>query len=243
MKKLSLMLMFLLGIATVYACGNYYSSSSMNLKLWNNSNFRVVVDGQQYGKTSFFNLNNLTPGNHELIVVKNVQPYHGNGGFKKVLYNGTIHIPNNSKVIATVTPHRNIKVKVMKNHHNNYNSCGNNQFGCNQNYCSQYPTEQCGQVINVMSQYDFNCLKNSMLNSSFDSGRLSIAKQALNHNMLSSVQVRDLMDMFSFESTRLKFAKIAFHQTIDKHRFYVVNEALIFNSSVSNLNNYVNKHI
>ena len=58
-----------------------------------------------------------------------------------------------------------------------------------------------------MSQMEFMQMKNSIANKSFESSKLQMAKQALAYNYFSSAQVADLMSVFSFESTRLDFAK------------------------------------
>ena len=193
MKKVKLVFIMLLSGAITYACGNYNSSSSLKLKLWNNSTFRIVLDGQQYSKTSFFNLSQLAPGNHTLMVVKTIQPHHGNGGYKKVLYNGSLHIPYQSKIIATVTPNRSLDIKVLSNNAHNV-SCGqvdyNQQVNCTNNYGNT-------NHYYAMDDYSFGVLLNPLRNNNFDSGKLTIAKQAMLHNRLNTKQVVIVMNEFS----------------------------------------------
>ena len=82
-------------------------------------------------------------------------------------------------------------------------------------------------------------LKNNLENKSFESSKFQIAKQALSYNYFSSAQVADLMSVFSFESTRLDFAKSAYVKVIDKQNFYLVNDAFSFESSIQDLNQYI----
>lgn len=95
-------------------------------------------------------------------------------------------------------------------------------------------------IIYGVSHDDFASMKRSVDNRSFDTGRLSIAKQMASTNPLSSRQVRELMDLFTFESTKLEFAKFAYHYVINPERFYEVNDAFTFSSSTTDLYQYIN---
>ncbi len=91
-----------------------------------------------------------------------------------------------------------------------------------------------------MSQGDFDSFKSSVQSKSFEDSKLTIAKQVLNNNCLTSGQVREVMKMFSFEDTRLNFAKYAYGHTYDTGNYYKVNDAFTFESSIDELNNYIN---
>lgn len=91
-----------------------------------------------------------------------------------------------------------------------------------------------------LSDARFAELKKSISSKNFDNSRLEIAKQAANTKCLKSSQVRDIMKLFSFEETRLEFAKFAYKKTIDKENYFLVNDAFQFETSVSELNEYIN---
>jgi hypothetical protein len=61
----------------------------------------------------------------------------------------------------------------------------------------------------------------------------------VDHNYVSAHQIADIMSFFSFESTRLKFAKYAFHRTCDIQNYGVVFAELTFNSSRRELDCYI----
>ncbi len=73
----------------------------------------------------------------------------------------------------------------------------------------------------------------------FEDTRLTMAKQIGRDRCFSSDQVRSMMGAFSFEDTRLEFAKFAYDRTHDLGNYYKVNEAFSFSSSVDELNEYV----
>ena len=90
-----------------------------------------------------------------------------------------------------------------------------------------------------MSEHDFNQAKGTIASKSFEDSKLTIAKQIINSNCLFSKQVREIMLLFSFEATRLDFAKYAYGYTYDLKNYYKVNDAFTFESSIDDLNNFI----
>jgi hypothetical protein len=91
-----------------------------------------------------------------------------------------------------------------------------------------------------MSQQDFSGVKASIMSKSFESTKIEIAKQVLGQRCMTSAQVKELISIFDFEATRLDFAKFAYGRTFDIGNYYMVNDAFDFESSISDLNNYIN---
>jgi hypothetical protein len=90
-----------------------------------------------------------------------------------------------------------------------------------------------------MSDSDFQDLKKTISSKSLEDSKLSIAKQVTSANCLFSSEVKEIMHLFSFEATRLEFAKFAYRYTFDVGNYYKVNEAFQFESSISELNKYI----
>ena len=93
-----------------------------------------------------------------------------------------------------------------------------------------------------MSDGDFNQAKNSVNSKSFEDSKLTMAKQIFDHNCMLSSQVRDIMTTFDFEATKLEFAKYAYGRTYDIGNYYKVNDVFDFESSISDLNAYINNY-
>jgi hypothetical protein len=92
-----------------------------------------------------------------------------------------------------------------------------------------------------MSEQDFQSAKSSIASKTFDDSRLTIAKQILNSNCMLCSHVRDIMGVFSFEATRLDFAKFAYNRVFDQGNYYKLNDAFEFESSINELNEFINK--
>ncbi len=90
-----------------------------------------------------------------------------------------------------------------------------------------------------MTPGDFEGAKASIKNQSFSDTQFKIAQQIFNSNCLTSAQVKEIMLIFSFEETRLEFAKFAYGRTFDLGNYYKVNDAFTFSSSVDELNAYI----
>jgi hypothetical protein len=90
-----------------------------------------------------------------------------------------------------------------------------------------------------MNPDQFSRVLHMISSQHFDSSRLQVANQVLASNALTSEQVAAIMHAFSFESTRLEFARNAYHRVIDPQNYYLVNNAFRFSSSIDDLYNYV----
>ncbi len=91
-----------------------------------------------------------------------------------------------------------------------------------------------------MNSGDFSSMKSSISSKSFEDSKVTIAKQILNDNCLTSGQVRDLMNLFTYEESKLDIAKYAYRHTVDPNNYYKVNDAFTFESSIDDLNAYIN---
>lgn len=90
-----------------------------------------------------------------------------------------------------------------------------------------------------MSPGDFESAKSSIKSKSFEDSKLTIAKQILGSNCMLSSQVKEVMLLFDFENTRLDFAKFAWGKTFDYGNYYKLNDAFTFESSIDDLNKYI----
>lgn len=79
----------------------------------------------------------------------------------------------------------------------------------------------------------------SIQSKDFEDSKLTIAKQVIKNNCLSSDQVKQIMLLFDFESTRLELAKFAYGYTYDIGNYYLLNDAFDFESSIDELNSYI----
>lgn len=91
-----------------------------------------------------------------------------------------------------------------------------------------------------MDPGQFADAKRSIASKSFSDTKMQIAKQITRGNCLLTSQVLDIMALFSFESQKLEFAKFAYPFTYDQGNYYRVNDGFGFESSIRDLEEYLN---
>jgi len=194
---------------------------------------------------------NNEPGTNQVSNNNNIQPNTANVGINvsdpstgtnlnvnfntNINPNGLNH--NNQTTTTTTTTTSSTNINTGQNHHgnNNFNNNNNNQqtnavpgyygpYGC------KYP----------MSQQNFAAAKNSISTKNFENTKLTVAKQVINNNCLTTSQIKEIVKLFDFENTRLDFAKYAYSFVYDKGNYFLLNDAFDFESSIDDLNKYIN---
>ena len=108
------------------------------------------------------------------------------------------------------------------------------------------PVPDDGQVVddndfcNPPSNADFQNMIQTIENTSFESDKENVAKQIIASNCLTSNQVKQILQLFSFEDTKLDLAKYAYNYVYDPQNYYVVYDVFSFSSSKTKLSKYIN---
>lgn len=231
-----------------------HGRSILNLRMSNNSPFKVFIDGQQAADISNrVKITNLTQGRHFIQIYQ----VDNSWGYEVMdnAFRGHIDITCNTESFATIDLQCNklkfdriVALQENRQHNSNdYNTCQypkkpqgrpviNTRPVLNQVSCDA-PIVPCGPV--PMNAAQFIQLKATIDNGNFESTRLNIFKQALAYNYFTTAQVRELMDLFWFESSKLEVAKLAYNKTVDQQNYYAVNNSFGFSSSVHELGEYI----
>lgn len=102
-----------------------------------------------------------------------------------------------------------------------------------------YQQPQRGCVNNwPMNASDFAAAKKTINESSFDETKLKTAQSIVSSNCLSSDQIVQVCNCFSFEDNKLAFAKFAFKYCTDPKNYFKVNNVFSFSSSKEELSEF-----
>lgn len=101
------------------------------------------------------------------------------------------------------------------------------------------PIEEVEVICSPMSNSDFERAKKSVSGKSFAEDKMTLAKQILKSNCVSTDQVIEMMGLFTFEENKLEFAKMAFERTTDTQNYYRVNDAFTYSGSIDELNEFI----
>jgi len=90
-----------------------------------------------------------------------------------------------------------------------------------------------------MSPTNFNSALQTIKGQSFEETRLKTAKQIASANCLSAGQIADICNAFSFEDSKLDFAKAAYSNCTEPNNYFKINNVFSFSSSVDELTEFV----
>lgn len=91
-----------------------------------------------------------------------------------------------------------------------------------------------------MTESQFASARNSISSKTFEDSKLTTARQVAGANCLTADQVRDIMNLFTYEDSKLEFAKFAYGNTYDIGNYYKVNDAFTYELSIDELNEHIN---
>ncbi len=253
MKKVIFTLLLSLILSGAYA---FRGSSELNLKLYDNSMFYVVLDNVTFNlNKQAYTFNELIPGNHFLTVVK-VKPYMSSYGYSfqsNTVFAGYIYIPGNKKIFSMINSFGKFIIIGSSPYLGaddtpvNYEPTG--YFNPAPGYEEFYYENDETQLYNypavtynyspVISAGSFSALMSTISSSSFDSSKQNLAKQAIASNWFTSAQICEMLKLFTFESSKLAVAKAAYEKAIDKSNYFMVNNVFTFESSIEELSAYI----
>jgi hypothetical protein len=90
-----------------------------------------------------------------------------------------------------------------------------------------------------MNPGSFKSAKETISKASFEDTKLSTAKSVLSSNCVSTEQVIQICNLFSFEESKLDFAKFAYGKTTDKGNYFKVGNVFSFDASKTDLNSFI----
>jgi hypothetical protein len=86
---------------------------------------------------------------------------------------------------------------------------------------------------------DFEVAAASIKSKSFSDSKMTLAKKASKENCLTAVQIKTILDIFDFESSKIEYAKYAYDYCFDPNNYYKVNDTFEFESSIEKLDAYI----
>ncbi len=153
-----------------------------------------------------------------------------------LLYRTTLNVRNNSRLVLDFFTNEGLflldSYPVQSYGFNSWNDIWNNPYGNSGNI--NYP--------NVMDNQTFQQFMDTMKDRAwFDDKKLAFINQQGRHAMFTSEQISILVKDLSFDKNKLALAKSLFPKCVDKQKYFIVGEALNFESSRKELMDYISK--
>lgn len=114
----------------------------------------------------------------------------------------------------------------------NQNGYGNGQYYGNNSYSNK----------TAMSDAELQTLITTMKGVSFEEKMIDVAKSATKNRWVTTQQVRQMLDLFSFEKNKLDLAKYLYDFSSDKNNYYTLVSAFNFSANQKELTDYIKNH-
>jgi hypothetical protein len=103
------------------------------------------------------------------------------------------------------------------------------------------PVQVVAEPRQRVSAADLKNMLRSLRDEAFEQNRIMLAKQIIttSKSAFLSAQVKQILETFSFEPSRLELAKFAYRYTADQGNYFVVNEAFAFAANRQDLARYI----
>lgn len=237
MKKLYIMFLLVvlvIGSTNIFA-GTFY------LSLYDDSEFYVTFNGSALNtpvKFAEFNIN--SNGKHHLKIAKyDISSPKGS----YIIFEGYVSIPNGYNVYSVIDEGNNFvvykKVKEQFTYNNDCNCFCDACRNCTGKHTDDLSNNEWGYDCGTIGGRDFSELKKLIADKSFESTKLDIAKSEIDMNYFKSEQVKEMLQLFTFESSKVELAKYAYSKTCDKNTYYKIYDVFTFESSVSDVEKYI----
>lgn len=216
-----------------YQWNNNYGYAEVFLRIPEQGNFSVELADQlisnNSGKYRFFD---LPSGRIPISIYEN--------GF--LMYRTTLNVRNNSRLVLDFFTNEGLYLLdsyPLQNGYygfNNWNDIWNNPYGNSGNMGNiNYP--------NVMDNQTFQQFLSRMKEDAwFDDKKITFINQQGRHAMFTSEQISVLVKDLSFDKNKIALAKSLFSKCVDKQKYFVVGDALDFESSRRDLMNFVSNY-
>lgn len=239
MKKISTLLLSSLFSLSLLA----YNGSGLSItSISTNMNYKVEIDGKRvFMRGNSVTLDYLREGYHSVRIYREVKRNDfGNrfGQKDQLMYSTSVYISR--KLHTDIIINRSGKVFVdsymvgpetdwYTDEEDDYNddNIDADDGGWNHGYG------------NVMKDREFSGAKEQIRKEWFENTRLTLAKTIIDGNNFTTIQVKEMMLLFTFENNRLELAKYAYRKTADKNNYYQLNDALTFSSSKDELARFI----
>ena len=241
--------LFTLLLATIFGSAAFaYEGGKLTISIANNRNYQVYVDGRLYqDNDNTYTLNNIRPGNHTIAIYRGSRN-NGNQGRNSNRNNNRGELVYSSTVLVRSSYHVDVMVNrfgkamvdervIAGNGNRDDDDWNNGGYG---NGHDDYGQGGYNNGYNqAMSESAFNQVLYEIRNSWI--GKLGKAKDAVQRNYFTTIQMRQMIQLFTAESDRLELAKLSYRKIVDRQNFRQLYDQFSYQGQ-SELDRYVREY-
>jgi len=236
MKTISTLLTSFLLTTSGFAAG-FKTTASLTVKSADKSPIVVIVDGKCFdiGSNAIM-ISNLEPAYHDVKVYQ--QALNGTvelcGKDCDVLFNSSVLLKPRTSLLIAIDDCGAI---TMNETRTRTPRIGDTWQGGNYDY---HPKAD-NIYTKAISNNEFDRVLWAISKENFETNKMTSAEQIINTNYFTTVQLKQLLHLFNFESNRLQLAKLGYDKVVDQSNYYSLSDMLSFNSSKDELARCIGK--
>ena len=218
--------------------------SRLSVTSFSNAALLVEVDGNRYDRVpGSLVINDLASGYHKIKVYEVRIERRGFRKFESMnlVYSSSLLLKPHHHLNIAISPSGKIKISEEMMRRYDRDDRGRNNPRNNDDWNGDRYSD--GRGYNQpMSDRMFMSAKETIRREHFDKDKLMVAKQIVANNKFYSSQVKELMQLFSFDDAKLDLAKFAYTRTFDRNNYFILYDAFAFRRSKEELINYTQQN-
>lgn len=204
----------------------------------------IEVDGRQYpSSNNALVLRNITAGYHQIKVY--ARKPRTLPGPRTMIYNKNVYVKPKYYVDIIINRFSRALIDEQQIVDNRYDTDDRNKpnDGTVQNdrdpRNNNFPRNNNNTAPRLIDDATFTAFVETIKHESFDDSRMAIAKSGVDQNYFTSAQAKQVISLFSFESSKLDIAKYMYGKTTDPKNYFIVYSAFTFSKSKEELGEYI----
>ena len=251
MKTIFTLLTTLFMSIAVFAADAKKPMSAITIRSLEQTDIRVMIDGRRFepGHNSMM-LRQVDAGKHDIRIYREIRRggVFSRGSSFELVYDRTIKVKPGTHILISIDRAGRPAIQEQKmkridrrdqarNDRNDdwfeeydYDFRNGERFG---DYDDNFGYER------GMNDRDFRSVLQAMEKEWFEGNKIKSATHVVKNNRLTTAQVKQIMQLFSFENNKLEVAKQAYANTVDKRNFSSVNDLFSFQNSKDELARFI----
>lgn len=247
MKTIFTLLTSLLVSMSVLASGDK-PKSTLTIESSGRGGVKVVIDGRSFqSRDNYFRIDAMDFGKHDVQVYRErINPFFGAFGVRyEMVFNDRILMRPFSDI--TISIDRFGRTTVNEDRHpGRFSKDDDRDFDNDRDdHQGNYDKSFDGTGYNdygygrAMNDVEFDRVLDCIQKEWYENNKVKSASQIISTNYFTSFQVKQMLQLFSFETNKLELAKQAYTKTIDKQNYNCVFDVFTFGGSREELARYI----
>lgn len=228
-----------------FAAGN---DGTLAITVAGSGTIEVIVDNRRIQeRDNSVLIDNLNPGYHTVKIYRQRQSYVNNrkwpsnsGNRAELIYQATLNIRSRQFVDIMINRFGKAFVDERSVGWNDDDWSGNRNDRSPQ-YDPRDDRYDRNNYGTSMREEEFLRIREQLRRENFENARFNLAQQVVERNYLSSMQLRQVLQLFSLESNKLELAKLGYRNLTDKRNYTILYDVFSFMRTREELTQYVER--